>query len=109
MASIRSLVVTCGLFAAPALGVGCASSKGMGADEARTQVQQLMTLYKDDRAKFVIQKQKLQQADSCADATALAQAAKKWEDEANMQPGDTMEVSQLHRELDEAEKVCRAK
>jgi hypothetical protein len=109
MASTRSLALSCSLLASPILAAGCAGSKSMAPDEARAQVQRLMTLYKEDRTKFVIQKQKLQQADSCADATALAQAAKNLEDEANMQPGDTMEVSQLHRELDEAEKVCRAR
>ena len=87
--------------------VGCAHS--MSPQDARTQVESLMTLYKDDRTKFVIQKQKLQQASDCSAADALAEAAKKWEDEANMKPGDTMEVSQLSRELAEADKVCRSK
>ena len=89
--------------------VGCATSKGMSPEAARQQVEQLMTLYRDDRTKFTLQKQHLQELKDCSEATSLRDAAKKWNDEANMQAGDSSDNFKLYSELDQAEKTCRAK
>lgn len=89
--------------------VACATSKSMSPDEARHQVEQLMTLYREDRTKFTLQKQHLQELKDCSEATSLRDAAKKWNDEANTQPGNSEDNFKLYSELEQAEKTCRAK
>lgn len=94
------------------LGLGLSSCGGqqrpaLTEDQAKQEVQQLLVLYKEARAKFVLQKQKLEQANDCGRATALKQAAKRWEDQANMQPGDTQDITNLRMELEQAEQNCR--
>lgn len=86
---------------------GCAG--GMSASEARQQVTQLITLYQENRAKFVEQKQQIVQAPSCDRATALKAAADKLVAEAAMSPENTQHITVIQMELAQAEKDCLAK
>jgi len=101
---MRKLVAV-GLLVVGAAGCGGA----MGQSEARQQVSQLITLYKENRAKFVVQKQEIVQASSCSRATALRQAADSLVAEAAMSPDDATPVTMVQMELKQAEKDCFAK
>ncbi len=87
--------------------VACAG--GLSESEARQQVSQLITLYQQNRAKFVEQKQQIVQDSSCARATALRGAADKLVREAAMSPDDTTQLTMVQMELAQAEKDCLAK
>lgn len=106
---MRSIGTLLSLLYAGGILAACASTSAMSATEARRQVEQLMTLYREDRAKFVLQKQHLQESKECSDVSALRDAAKQWNDEVNMQPGDSSDNFKLYSELDQTEKACREK
>ena len=68
-----------------------------------------MTLYKDNREKFVVQKQEIEQAKDCGRATSLKQAIDDMAKQAAMSPENTDTITAVQMELDQAEKTCRAK
>jgi hypothetical protein len=86
---------------------GCGGS--LSESEARDQVTQLITLYQDNQAKFVVQKQQIVQDKSCSRATALRKAIDKMAASAAMNPADTKEITVVQMELTQAEKGCLAK
>ena len=95
-----------------ALGLGltaCGGSTALSKDVAQQQVSQLMTLYKDNREKFVVQKQEIEQAKDCGRATSLKQAIDDMAKQAAMSPENTDTITAVQMELDQAEKTCRAK
>ncbi len=102
MKKILVLAVCIGAFAA------CSSTK-MSPDQAKAQVQQLMALYKENKPKFVVQKQEIQQADDCGRATALREAIDAIAAEAAMSPEDTESITMVQMELQQAEKGCLEK
>lgn len=87
--------------------VACAG--GMSQTEAKAQVQQLMTLYKENPAKFVVQKQEIIQSESCDWATALRTAIDEMAKQAAMSPEDTTPITMVQMELQQAERACLAK
>ncbi len=94
-----------------ALAVGmfaCGGSK-LSKDAARQQVDQLIALYEQNRPKFVMQKQEIEQDKSCDRATALRQAIDDKAREAAMSPTNTDTITLVKMELKQAEKTCRAK
>ena len=100
---MRGLVL-CGLLLS-----GCAHKALLTEDEARQQVDQLLTLHDEARAKYVLQLQSLEQDKDCERATLLRKAAKQELDEANMRPGDTRSLTVVQMELAQAEKKCLKK
>jgi len=97
------------LIAATLVGAaGCGASKATGKDPAE-EVKQLMVLYRDARAKYVVQKQEIIQAESCDRATRLRQAVDKMADDAGMSPEPSEDVTLMKMELHQAEKDCLAK
>ncbi len=82
---------------------------GMSREAARREVQQLRTLYQENRPKFVVQKQEMIQAGSCGRAAALTAAADELVREAAMSPTKDDTMTLVKMELDQAEKECRAK
>lgn len=105
----KKLVLTALVFGTAAACAACSGPKAMGPDAARKHVEQLMVLYKEARTKFVIQKQEIIQADSCDRGTALKDAVVKMEEEANMSPQPSEDITKLRMELVEAEKLCLEK
>ncbi len=87
----------------------CGGPKGMSPDEAKKQLQQLMVLYKENKPKFVIQKQQMQQAEDCSRSTALRVAIDKMAEEAAMSPEKTEGITAMQMELTQAEKACLEK
>lgn len=87
-----------------ALLAGCASS--LTPAQAKQQVQQLMTLYQENKPKFVIQKQEIEQADSCNRATALREAVDGMVADAAMSPESNETLTVVQMELQQAEKTC---
>ncbi len=87
---------------------GCASNK-LSPDAAREQVNQLMTLYKENKPKFVVQKQEIEQDKNCDRATALREAIDKIAKDAAMSPDNTADITAMQMELTQAEKTCLAK
>ena len=92
------------LGASLALFVGCATS--LTPAQAKAQVNQLITLYQENKPKFVVQKQELQQADSCSRATALREAIDEMAAEAGMSPEPSETITLVQMELQQAEKAC---
>lgn len=88
-------------------GIACAAK--LTPDAAKAELKQLMTLYTDDRPKFVVQKQEIEQASDCSRAVALREAIDEMAKEAAMTPGDTMVITQVQMELVQAQQVCQAK
>lgn len=84
--------------------VGCASS--LTPAQAKQQVNQLITLYQENKPKFVVQKQEIQQADSCSRATALREAIDEIAQEAAMSPEPSETITLVQMELQQAEKAC---
>ena len=93
--------------ASVALLASCASS--LTPAQAKQQVQQLITLYEEAKPKFVVQKQELQQADSCDRATALREAIDAMAAEAAMSPEPSETITLVQMELQQAEKACLEK
>jgi hypothetical protein len=83
---------------------GCAAA--MTPAQAKSQVQQLITLYEENKPKFVVQKQEIQQAGSCDRATALRTAIDEMAAEAAMSPEPTETITMVQMELQQAEKAC---
>lgn len=78
-------------------------------DKAKAEIEQLMTLYKEARTKFVVQLQQLEQAEDCSRAVALDKAIKKIKAEADMSPNPSKDIDIVAMELAEALKKCEAK
>lgn len=87
---------------------GCGGPK-LSKDAARQQLEQLMTLYQENRPKFVVQKQEIAQDADCSRATALREAADEKARAAAMSPENTQAVTMVQMELQQAEKACLAK
>ncbi len=85
--------------------MGCG---GMTKQEARKQVGQLVVLYQEDRNKFVLQKQELEQG-NCTRAVMLRQAANDQIREQAMSPASNETLTLVQMELAQAEKTCRSR
>ena len=88
--------------------IGCTSTR-LSPDAAREQVNKLITLYKENKPKFVVQKQQLEQAEDCGRVTSLREAIDKIAEEAAMSPEDTEVITLVQMELQQAEKTCLQK
>ncbi len=88
--------------------VGCAST-ALTPDAARTQVQQLMVLFQENKPKFVIQKQELEQASDCGRATSLREAVDGLVQEQALSPEKNETLTMVQMELTQAEKTCKDK
>lgn len=88
---------------------GCGGSTKLAPDVARQQVSQLTTLYKENREKFILQKQELEQARDCGRSESLVVAADELIKEAAMSPESNDTLTVVKMELDQADKTCRSK
>lgn len=91
-----------------ALVVGCVACGGYSREQAKREVDQLTVLYGENRPKFVVQKQEIEQGD-CDRATKLREVADANAKEAALNPADTETVTMVQMELTQAEKVCLAR
>lgn len=82
---------------------------GMTAEQATREVDQLVALFKENRPKFVVQKQELEQASDCDRARKLRAAMDDKARAAAMSPEDTQVITMVQMELSQAEKNCLAK
>src|SRR4051812_40488874 len=82
---------------------------GMTKEQAGREVDQMLALYKDNRPKFVVQKQEIEQASDCDRASQLKQAIDEKAQAAAMSPDSTDTITAVQMELTQAEKTCRAK
>jgi hypothetical protein len=82
---------------------------GMTREQAGREVDQLMVLYKENRPKFVVQKQEIEQAGSCDRAQMLRAAIDEKARAAAMSPADTETITLVQMELTQAEKNCLAR
>jgi hypothetical protein len=103
MKKVFVLAMAVGMLAA------CASTTQLTPAQADEQVKKLMVLYDENKPKFVVQKQELEQADDCGRATALRQAIDRIAQEAAMSPDDTQGITLVQMELQQAEKTCLEK
>jgi hypothetical protein len=95
-----------------ALGLGlvaCGGSTALSKDAAQQQVSQLITLYKENRTKFVSQKQEIEQAKDCGRATSLKAAIDDIAKQAAMSPEKTDDITAVQMELTQAETTCKSK
>ena len=90
------------------LAAACGGTRATAKDPA-AELRQLTVLYQQARAKFVVQKQEMIQAEDCDRATRLRQAADDAAAEAAMSPENTQTVTLMQMELQQAEKECLAK
>ena len=88
---------------------GCGGSQKPPTQDPKAEVQQLITLYNQARAKFVVQKEQLSNGSDCSRATRLRNAIDELAAEAAMSPEDTGEITAVQMELQQAEKDCLAK
>ena len=88
---------------------GCGGSTKLAPDVARQQVSQLSTLYKENREKFILQKQELEQAKDCGRSESLVKAAEDMIKDAAMNPESNDTLTVVKMELDQADKTCRSK
>ena len=102
--SALSLILTISLLAC-----GGSQKPAYTEDAARKEVEQLMKLYHEARTKFVVQLQKLEQAEDCTRARALNKAVSKLKAEADMSPEPSKDLDIVSMELAEALKKCEAK
>src|SRR5690348_15174122 len=82
---------------------------GMTKDQAARELDQLVTLFQENRPKFVVQKQEIEQASSCDRATKLREAVDERAKAAAMTPENTETITMVQMELTQAEKACLAK
>jgi len=82
---------------------------GLTKEAASQQVEQLITLYKENRPKFVVQKQEIVQAGSCDRAVKLREAIGEKAAAAAMSPENSETITLVKMELEQAEKDCLAK
>ena len=87
----------------------CAGAPPRATPESRDEAQQLITLFKENRTKFVEQKQSLASGADCGHATQLRVAIDELAHEAGMNPENTDDVKKVQMELHEAEKTCQSK
>ena len=73
------------------------------------ELKQLITLYEQDRPKFVVQKQNIIQESGCGRANRLRAAADTLASEAAMQPGDSSTIVKIQMEMQQAQKECEAR
>jgi hypothetical protein len=76
---------------------------------ADNELQQLMQLYQEARAKFVAQKQAMIAEEDCVRAAALRAAADRAAALANMSPDPSHDITKVQMELTQAEKSCLEK
>ena len=88
---------------------GGAQRPALSEDQAMKEVEQLMVLHQEARAKFVVQKEQLIKAEDCTRATMLREAIDKKAAEAAMSPENTKHITLVQMELKEAEKNCLEK
>ena len=77
-------------------------------DDPKKEVEMLMTLYKENRPKFVIQKQEMVQGD-CDRAERVKKAADEMVAAEAMSPTKNETLTIVQMELTQAEKDCHAK
>lgn len=97
------------VFAGCLIGMVACSSGKLSPDAAEAQVKQLMTLYTENKPKFVVQKQEIEQAPDCGRATSLREAIDSLAKEAALNPDNTQTITLVQMELNQAEKTCLAK
>lgn len=91
--------------AALVVGLGMVACGGYSQDQAKREVDQLTVLYSQNRTKFVVQKQEIEQGD-CDRATKLREAIDQKAKDAAMNPADDDTLTMVQMELTQAEKVC---
>jgi hypothetical protein len=87
---------------------GC-SSTALAPDAAREQVKQLMVLFQENKPKFVLQKQELEQASDCGRATSLREAIDALVTEQALSPEKNETLTMVQMELSQAEKTCTSR
>ena len=88
---------------------GCGGSTKLSPDAARQQVSQLTNLYKENREKFILQKQEMEQAKDCGRSDSLVKAADGMIKDAAMNPTSDDTLTTVKMELDQANQTCRNK
>jgi hypothetical protein len=88
--------------------ISCGGNK-LSKDAARQQLEQLLVLYKENKPKFVAQKQEMEQDKSCDRATAVREAMDEKAAAAAMSPDKDETITMVKMELEQAEKTCKAK
>ena len=89
--------------------IGCGGSQKPPTKDPAKEIQQLIKLYQEAKPKFVVQKQKMVQAEDCSRATRLRKEIDKLAEEAAMSTEDTEVITKVQMELQQAEKDCLAK
>ncbi len=95
-------------FVIAGLVAGAMGCGGMTKQEAQRQVDQMMVLYQENRPKFVLQKQELEQG-NCSRAAMLREAADDKVRAAAMSPERNETLTLVQMELAQAEKTCRSR
>lgn len=96
-------------FLAAGLLVACGGAQKTPPRDPRTELQRLIALYEENRAKFVVQKEKLSSGEDCGRATRLRKEIDALAEEAAMSPDNTDTITLVQMELQQAEKDCLAK
>ncbi len=96
-------LVTAGLIAGAA---ACASAPAMPREEAQRQLDQMLVLFQENRPKFVLQKQEIQQEKACTRAKGLRQAADDRVKAESMSPTRNENLTMVQMELVQAERAC---
>jgi hypothetical protein len=91
------------------LGCGGSQKPANNEDQARKEMEQLIVLYKEDRPKFVVQLQQMEQEKGCARVTKMLKEINKMKEEADMKPGNSQDITIVQMEITEANKKCQAK
>ncbi|MCK5690298.1 hypothetical protein KAI87_13560 [Myxococcota bacterium] len=99
---VLALVVT-GL-----LTTGCASTR-LEPKVAEDTVQKMLVLYKENKSKYIMQKQELQKMEDCGKITSLREAIDKMVKDASLDPEDTTHLTIMQMEMKQAEEVCLKK
>lgn len=89
--------------------IGCGGKQKAPTKDPAEEVQQLIKLYQEAKAKFVVQKQNIIQDEDCGRATRLRGAIDKMAEEAAMSTENTEVITKVQMELQQAEQECLAK
>ncbi len=98
----RGLVAT-GLLA---ISTGCASAPMFPREQAQLELDQMVALFQENRPKFVLQKQALQDERGCTRAKALRAAADDRIKAKALSPERNEALTMVQMELVQAEKAC---
>ncbi len=98
-------IITAVLLSSFAL-VACGGQQRPGVpDDPKKELEMLMVLYKENRPKFVVQKEDMIKGD-CDRATRVRQAADDMVAEQSMMPEKNETLTLVQMELQQAEKAC---